>query len=427
MPEQSRNNLRIGSLGIFLICGLCGFLFTGFEFSMQSAVDTRPSVQLGCRNFCENFPSALRGRRLGLVINHTSTLEDGRTLLEVLLDGDRRVGAVFAPEHGFTGQVEGGRDVEDSRMDNIRIFSLYGKSRKPSAEQMKYIDAFVYDIQDVGTRFYTYITTMKYILEAGAEFEKPVYILDRPNPAGGLIVEGPQLEPAYTSFIGAVPIPVRYGLTAGELAWMMRGEGWVPANVDLHVIPMTGWKRRDYWEDTKLPWTATSPNIPTPETAVLYPGTGLLGALILNQGLGTELPFLQFGAPWLEPERLIAALGEGHGYGLGLEAADYTPVSIPGKVLRPPYENRSCRGVRIDIRHPDRLFSLRFVLDLIRELKMHYPDQLHPVENSLNLMFGTDGLSRYLDGSLSFDELTAAVTRDEQLFLKQRRKYLLYD
>jgi len=410
-----------------LIGGLIGILSLALWFPAQVPDNPQTPLRLGSWNFCEDFPAALQKSRLGLVINHTSRLGDGRSLLETLVEADRMVGAVFAPEHGFSGQEEGGRNIEDSRLDDIQVFSLYGSSRRPSAEQMQVIDAFIYDIQDVGTRFYTYITTMKYVLEAGAEFGKPVYILDRPNPCGGLIVEGPLLDSAYESFIGAVPIPIRYGLTAGELAWMMKGEGWVPENVDLHVISMTGWKRRDYWEDTKLPWTATSPNIPTSETAFLYPGTGLLGALILNQGLGTELPFLQFGAPWLNPQDIIEALEGGRQYGLELEAITYTPVSIPDKVLHPPYENRSCQGVRIRIRQPDRLYSLRFVLDLIRELKSQYPDQLHTVENSLNLMFGTNDLTRYLAGSLSFDELTASITRDEQLFLKQRRKYLLYD
>jgi uncharacterized protein YbbC (DUF1343 family) len=394
--------------------------------AINSQRASQERVLLGSEHALESFPETLRGKRLGLVINHTSLLPDGTPVLQAFLEKGVEVRAIFSPEHGFTGLMEGGHAVENSRFADIPVFSLYGKTKRPTTEQMSHIDAFIYDIQDVGTRFYTYITTLMYVLEAAGQADKSVYVLDRPNPAGGLLVEGPVLKEKYTSFIGACPIPIRYGLTPGELARMMRGEGWIPQDVDLCVIPMDNWHRSYFWEDTGLPWTPTSPNIPTPESALAFPGTGLLGGLLLNQGLGTSHPFLQFGTPWLDTQNLIRAL-EGDAFGIELETLTYTPVSLPGKTLHPAYENRLCQGIRIRVREPGRFRSVHFTFALIKALKERHRAKISVKSDSLNLLFGDDLLVRYIKGNLAYDRLIAQIKKEEQLFLKKRQRYLLYD
>ena len=384
-------------------------------------------VKLGAEIFLENFPSELQGKSLGLVINHTSVLPQGETLHQALLDKGYKIHAIFSPEHGFSGKVEAGTEVKDSQMENIKIYSLYGKTRKPTPEQTREIDAFVYDIQDIGARYYTYITTLKYVLEAAVEGQIPVYVLDRPNPVGGEIIEGPLMRPKYKSFIGALPIPARYGLTSGELAMMMKAEGWVPETVDLHVIRMKNWKRSFFWKDTGLPWIPTSPNMPTPETAIIYPGSGLLGAMKLNEGRGTPYPFLQFGAPWLDPLPIIRSLSGGTPFGIELEAVTYTPHSIPGKALHPLYENKICRGIRVHIRQKEKFLSLRFALTLIKTLKDQHPNKLIINKGYLNQIFGSDLLNRYLEGRISYDELVTQMEKEEKLFQQKTRKYLLYE
>jgi len=388
---------------------------------------THQRVILGNERALQLFPETVKGKRLGLVINHTSLFPDKTPVLEAFLKNGIDVQAIFSPEHGFTGKKEGGLSVEDSRYADIPVYSLYGKTKKPTPDQMKNIDAFVYDIQDVGTRFYTYITTLMYVLEAAGKADKSVYVLDRPNPAGGLLVEGPVLKDKFTSFIGACPIPIRYGLTAGELATMMQGEGWVPRNVDLHVLTMENWRRSFFWDDTSLPWIPTSPNIPTAEAAIAFPGTGLLGGLLLNQGLGTSHPFLQFGTPWLDTEALVAVLAGKHTAGVELETLTYTPVSLAGKVLHPAYENRSCQGIRIHIREPEKFRSVHFTLALIKALKEKHAAKISVKSDSLNLLFGDDLLVQYIKGILPYDQMISLIEEEEELFRQKRKKYLIYD
>lgn len=384
-------------------------------------------VKLGNELFVKNVAPCLKGQRLGLVVNQTSRLPNGQSLITALLEKGCSVNAIFSPEHGFSGKVEGGSQVKNSRFQNIKIYSLYGSTKKPTPDQCSQVDAFVFDIQDVGTRFYTYITTLKYILQAAAEAGKDVYVLDRPNPAGGLIVEGPLLRSQFKSFIGSLPLPLRYGLTIGELALMMKREGWVDKKVKLEVVAMKNWKREFLWTETGLTWIPPSPNMPTAETTLAYPGTGLLGGVNLNQGLGTSTPFLVIGAPWLDPNLVIQSLGEGHEFGLKLEEVNYIPSSLPGKVLHPPYENRICRGIRLHFRPKDKVLSVRFTLALIKALKEHYPQKIKPKTDSLNLLFGSDLLVRYLEGKISYEYLLLQIDQDEETFRKQRIRFLLYN
>jgi uncharacterized protein YbbC (DUF1343 family) len=419
MMSQHKTTKPKPQFRLFIL--LLGILAAIWMFAAQKR------TKLGNEIFIQTVLPQLGQKKLGLVCNQTSILPDGRLLIEALIAKGARVEAVFAPEHGFRGRLEAVAKVQDSLLENIKIISLYGKSKRPTQIQTQSIDTFLFDIQDVGTRYYTYITTLKYVLEAAAAFGKPVYVLDRPNPAGGNIVEGPLLDPQYESFRGAFPIPVRYGLTIGELALMMKGEGWVPPQVELHVVRMTNWARRFFWEDTGLRWIPTSPNIPFPETAIIYPGTGLLGAFTINPGLGTSNPFLQFGAPWFDTKKIIQKLSGGTNYGVELQPLVYTPKSLPGKTLHPPYENRACQGIHVRISQKNRFYSLRFTLELIKAIQETHPEKIRLYPESLNQMFGNDLLERYIKGTLSYDDLLKKIKIDETAFLLMRQKYLLYE
>ncbi len=384
-------------------------------------------VKLGNQIFLTKLSAGLKGKSLGLVLNHTSVLPSGQPLLTALREEGHKIQAIFSPEHGFSGKVEAGKEVRNSQFKEIPVYSLYGETRKPSAEQIQGIEAIIFDIQDVGARFYTYISTLKYVLEAAAQSQIPVYVLDRPNPVGGETIEGPLLLPEFESFIGALPIPIRYGLTSGELAMMMKGEGWIPENFELHVVRMNNWKRSHYWKDTGLLWNPTSPNMPSPETAIIFPGSSFLGAVKINEGGGTLLPFLQFGAPWLDPSAILDSLDRGSEFGVQLEVVKYTPRSLPGKLMHPIYENRACQGLQVIINQEEKFQPLRFALAIIRILKEQHPDKLSFNSFDLNRMYGNELFSRYLEGYISYEQLLAQMEEDEEIFRQKRKKYLLYD
>lgn len=377
--------------------------------------------------FTEKFLSKLKDRRLGLVVNQTSRLPDNTPLWETILNHQLSLAAIFTPEHGLQANIEGGHPVNNTSWKGIPVYSLYGSNYRPTSSQLAQIDVLIYDIQDLGTRFYTYITTLKYILEAAASNGKKVIICDRPNPLGGTIIEGPLLDPRYKSFIGALPLPIRYGLTCGELALMMKGEGWVPEDVQLEIITLEGWRRKYLWPDLGLPWIPTSPNIPGFENALLYPGLGLLGGLRINQGLGTDFPFLRVGAPWLNPFLLKEELKlDPSSSGLSFQPVRYTPQPIPGKILTPPFKDRVCQGLQIKVEKPEVIKSVAFTLNLIRVLKKLYPNKINPAPEGLNRLFGTDLLMQYLRNRLSYDALILKLKQDTIEFQRKRKKYLLY-
>ncbi len=402
---------------ILLLCLTHGYLL----YSTDKLID------LGNETFLEEISPSLKGKSLGLIINHTSALPSGKSLAQALLEKEHNIQAIFSPEHGFTGTVEAGKEVKNSQLKGITIYSLYGETKRPSPEQLEGIDLLIYDIQDVGTRFYTYITTLKYILEAGAREHIPVYVLDRPNPIGGEIIEGPLMIPEFESFIGALPIPIRYGLTPGELAMMMKGEQWINPDFDLHVVRMKNWKRHYFWNDTGLHWIPTSPNMPSPEAAILFSAASFFSAIRMNDGGGTPQPFLQFGAPWLKPLSIMSKLNGGKEFGVELEAIAYTPRSLPGKVLHPIYENRTCQGIRVHISQNEKFFSVRFALTVIKALLEEWPDKVIFNAFDVNRMFGNELLSRFLEGNLSYEDLLSRMEEEEDVFRRKREKYLLYE
>ena len=302
------------------------------------------AIQTGADRIFTEYKQLLEGKRLAVVANHTARVGCKTHLIDSMLTAGFKVVKVFSPEHGFRGDADAGAKVADSKdaKTGLPIISLYGNNKKPTAAQLEGVDMVVFDIQDVGTRHYTYISTMTYMMETCAELQKPMVILDRPNP-NGQYVEGPLMQTAYTSFIGMHPIPIVHGMTIGEYAKMANGEKWIKATKEcpLTVIPCVNYTHKTSWTQTKCTWIPPSPNLGSLTAAQLYPILCWFEATDVSVGRGTHEAFTMLGAPWFNghfPDEV---------YGLLMRNEEFTPVSIPGKSQNPPFMNQKCKGVKI--------------------------------------------------------------------------------
>ena len=350
----------------------------------------------------------LKGKQVGLVVNQTSVIEDGQVhLLDALLAKGIDVKKVFAPEHGFRGTEDAGQDVSDSRdlKTGIPIISIYGKNKKPSAQQLEGLDVVVFDIQDVGARFYTYISTMHYVMEACAENDKEFIVLDRPNPND--FIDGPVRQKGLESFVGVDPIPVLHGLTVGELAWMINEEGWLnstPDSCKLKVVKMENWRHGDpYWLPVK-----PSPNLPNDQSIRLYPSLCFFEATNVSVGRGTFFPFQVIGYP-------DKKYGE----------FSFTPVTLSGLDTNPLQKNKTCYGVDLRELPFEGGLTLRFFLEFY---KMAGKDQAFFFSRPawFDLLAGTKQLRYQIVRGLNEKEIKASWQPELDKYRKMRKKYLLY-
>ncbi|MFW5955136.1 MAG: exo-beta-N-acetylmuramidase NamZ domain-containing protein, partial [Rhodothermales bacterium] len=340
------------SLLIFLVLMLAACRPTASD-AIHSAPPDRQVVTTGAEVLASSGFAMLQGRRVGLIVNHTAMV--GETHLADLMheaDGVELI-ALFGPEHGIRGTADAGARVGDG-MDprtGVPIYSLYGETRKPTQAMLENVDALVFDIQDVGARFYTYISTMGLAMQAAAENDIDFFVLDRPNPLGGNYVSGFVLEPEFESFVGQFPIPTTHGLTVGELAAMIVGEQLMSGldGLRLEVLDMRGWERDMLWADTGLDWLPPSPNIPDVETALVYAGTCLFEAAEASEGRGTYEPFKLIGAPFGSSEAYAEHLNELALPGVRFLPESFTPVSIPGMSMSPKLQDTPLEGVRIEV------------------------------------------------------------------------------
>lgn len=305
------------------------------------ATSSTPAILPGLDSLLSGQATArlhwLCAQRVGLLTNHTGRARDGLPTLEALRALGIQVSALFAPEHGPTGTREG--NIESGHTeDGLPIYSLYGETHRPTAAMLEGLDAIIYDIQDVGARFYTYSTTLALVMEECARHGVAVVVLDRPNPIGGAVVEGPGIHDDCRSFVGHMDVPVRHGMTLGELARLHQTDAQL--DLDLQIVPVANWQRSIYWPDTGLTWVAPSPNLPDYTSAAWYPGLCLLEFSGVAVGRGTEAPFQIIGAPWFDADRVLAAM---HSWltnlGIAGEATEFTPT-------RAIYEGEKCRGLR---------------------------------------------------------------------------------
>ena len=316
-----------------------------------------PAVRTGAQRLVDSDFAALaaltpaRAPRVGFVTNHTARVDtaDGGPahVIDRMMASDAvELAALFGPEHGIRGDAEAGATVDDDA-DDVPVYSLYGSNKKPTGAQTRGLDVLVFDMQDVGARFYTYISTMGYAMQAAAEAGIPFVVLDRPNPIGDR-AEGWTLEAPHTSFVGLYPIPVTHGLTVGELARAIQGEGWLDglADLDLHVVEMEGYARGQAWEDTGLAWVPPSPNIPDVETARIYPGAAFFEGTTESEGRGTLDPFKLVGAVGVDAERIAADLNARGLPGAHFEAEAFVPRDLPGQATNPKGEGETVSGIR---------------------------------------------------------------------------------
>jgi len=336
---------------LIILAGVLGYGCSSSE--SRQPVDNLQPVKVGAKVLLEKHLDELKGMRVGLVMNPTARV-DGTHMLDTLLKRSVNVSALFAPEHGFRGEAGAGEVIEDGvdRETGLPVYSLYGDTKQPTTEMLQEVDILLFDMQDVGGRFYTYNVTLGLLLEAASQSDIPVWVLDRPNPAGGNYIAGWKMNEQFESFVGAYPIPMAHGMTLGELAKMMIGERWLQVEQQprLRVIPAEGWERTMQWPETGLDWHPPSPNLPTFEHAFAYLGTVLFEGTNISEGRGTSDPFLKIGAPFLNLKKdQLAALKEEFPEA-GIEAITFTPASIPGKSLHPKYEGETCRGVKIGIK-----------------------------------------------------------------------------
>jgi uncharacterized protein YbbC (DUF1343 family) len=361
--------------------------------------------------------AALRGARVGLITNQTGINAEGQSNVRLFQQaGQVELVALFSPEHGLAGKLDVAR-IEDSRdqRTGLQVFSLYGETRQPTAEQLASIDTLVFDIQDIGTRFYTYISTMGLALQAAAEHHKRFVVLDRPNPIGGQQVDGPLLDPGKESFVGFHSIPVRHGMTAGELARMFVDE--LKLDVDLQVIGLRHWRRPQYFDQTGLPWVNPSPNMRNVNQALLYPGIGLLETTNVSVGRGTDTPFERIGAPWLDGQRLAQHLNSAQLPGVQFTPLDFRPTASV-------FADTDCHGVQILVTNRETLNPLDVGLEIATTLRCWYPDQWS--HSAYNRLLGNDAVWQAVGRGASRAELREQFAEPLERFRQRRQAYLLY-
>ncbi len=370
--------------------------------------------------------------RIGLIANHASVV-DGESTIDLLADHpDLELVSIFAPEHGPRGDLDAGITVPGGvdEATGVTVHSLYGATRSPTPQMLAGLDALVYDLQGVGARHYTYITTMGLAMQAAAEAAIPFVVLDRPNPLGTTASAGHVLEPEFESFIGPYPIPQVHGLTAAELANAIVGEGWLPGLDDLTLIlvPMNGWRHGQYWSDVSSGWSAPSPGLPSIEAATVYPGTVLFEATTLSYGRGSDAVFRQIGAPWLDGPALAASLAELDLPGVAFEPVSFTP-RLGSLTITPAHVDTEVHGVRWSVTDAQTFESVSTGVAVLRSVLEHVSKAGVVVidrPDFLDLLAGTDELRLALEAGEGSDRIAEAWRDETAAFDRSMRRYRLY-
>ena len=392
----------------------------------QTLLKQKVQILTGLDILINKHKEQIKGLSIALVTNQTGIDKQGIPNYERLMDIESiHLKKIFSPEHGLFGEEAAG---ETLRYDNTKtelpeIISLYDAGKKPTDEMFNNIDLILYDIQDIGSRFYTYISTLGLVMEKAGELGIPVWILDRPNPISGTKIEGPILDITHKSFVGYYPIPIRYGLTVGELGRMILTEKWIDPIPKLEIISMEGWARNLWYDETNLKWIKPSPNIPDLETAILYPGICLLEGTNISEGRGTENPFKWIGAPWVHGKILAVELNKIGLPGVSFTSVEFTPIELPGIAINPKYQGESCSGIKIKITNRNTYKSVQVGITILSVLQILYPEKIE-YKPFLNNLWGRDDLTAQLKTKLTLDQLIDSI--EEEISLLDYSKYYLY-
>ena len=392
--------------------------FRTADFGPSGAVSREPTraVMTGIDVLRAEGFARLRGQRVGLVTNQTGRARDGVTTIDLLHEArDVRLVVLFSPEHGIRGTLEGRVSSSRDERTGLPIYSLYGDTRRPTEDMLAGLDTLVIDLQDIGARFYTYMTTMAYVMEEAAQRGIAVVVLDRPNPVNGVQIEGPTLDEAAIGFTGYFRMPIRHGLTLGELARLFDGENEIGG--ELTVVAMDGWRRDAWFDETGLPWVNPSPNMRNLTQAALYPGLGAIEMTNISVGRGTDAPFQQIGAPWIDGVRVAAALNARDLLGVRFYPVSFTPSA--GQ-----YAGEACQGVRLIITDRRSLRPVRVGLEIASVLHRLY-GELYRLDAAATLLGSRDGLARVRAGEDPGD-VAAGWAADEARWRQRRAPYLLY-
>ena len=362
----------------------------------------------------------LKGKRVGLITNHSSVDADGRNAVDVLYESQKvNLTAIFSPEHGFRGSEEGGVLINNSTdpVTGVPIYSLYGKNQRPSPEMLAGVDVLVFDIQDVGVRFYTYLTTMVYAMEEAAKNNIEFVVLDRPNPIGGDIIEGPTLAPEISFFTAYLAVPARHAFTAGEMALFHKD--YKKLNLKLTVVKMENWRRNMFFSETAVVWTNPSPNIRSVDAEILYPGLGCFEATNVSVGRGTDTPFLWFGAPWMKADKISKMLSKAPLKGLRFTSEERTPD-------KDIYEGKPCPGVAIKVLRADMIRAMDVYVYAVYYLRKYNKKDFNLKEKEIKKMTGNSRLYDMLEAGSKPEAILAGFEKDNALFRETRNKFLLY-
>ena len=378
------------------------FLFIGWMWTVVACDAQSNKIMTGADQLDLLLPS-LGGKRVALIVNQTSVVEKTH-LADTLKSRGVNIVKVFAPEHGFRGNAADGEPVNDTidLKTGIPLLSLYGKSHKPKPQQLTDVDILIFDVQDVGARFYTYISTLTWVMEACAENGKSLIVLDRPNPNGNY-VDGPILQPAFKSMIGLHPIPIVHGLTIGEIAGMINGEGWLEGKkkCKLEIVKLKNWKHADEYSLPVRP----SPNLPNDQAIRLYPSICLFEGTVISLGRGTPMPFQVLGNPELKNMSF-----------------QFTPVAIKGFSIHPPLENKLCYGIDLRSVPVDRKLDLSYLFKFYQA----FPDKEKFFTNYFEKLVGNKELREQIKKGMTEDQIRATWKEGLDSYKEKRKKYLLY-
>lgn len=393
-----------------------------------SITKNNEDFKLGADVFFQKYYYLIEGKRIGVICNQASVLKNGVHIVDSLIKRGASISALFSPEHGIRGDFQAGEKFSDTvdPQTGLRIYSLYGKTQKPTEDMLKEIDVLIFDLQDVGSRFYTYTITMFYAMQAAAENKKDFIVFDRPNPINGVNVEGPVLDMKLKSGVGILPIPIRHGLTIGEIALMIQGEKWLSSRMklSLRVIPMENWHREKYFDELGLRWIPPSPNLKYVNSVVAYPGTCFLEATNVSEGRGTEYAFEIFGAPWINSDSLLLELNILNLSGVEFEKFEFIPESKRNSLVKFKYDNEKCNGVFLKIIDRKKFEPVKTGFSIIYVLKKLYPHYLKINYDFLSYLVGKKITPA------AFESRNSVYNKSDLIkikkFKKMREKYKIY-
>lgn len=417
--------LLLSLLFVVLPIAACGGPEGGSAGESAAADAPAPTVRPGIDVLLADSSHLIDGRRVGLITNRSGVGRDGTSSIDLLHGyADAELTALFAPEHGIRGTEAEGSAIDDATDEGtgLPIYSLYGETLAPTPEMLASIDVLAFDIQDIGARYYTYLSTMALAMEAAGRAGIPMIVLDRPNPLGGL-TQGPVLDPAFATFVGMYPVPVRHGLSAGELGRLYRGAFGV--EVELHVVPAAGWSADRWFDETSLPWIAPSLNMPSLESATHYPGTCLFEGTNLSVGRGTPAAFQVLGAPWLDGEAWVAEIRAVAGAalpGVEIRAIAFTPESpSDGR-----FGGEEIGGIRLTVTDRSAYDPVRTAVAALLAARRLSGDAWEWRVRHFDRLAGSDRLRLAIDRGAPLDEITSEWAADVAAFDALRRPYLLY-